>query len=89
MWQEEKRGAAERGGNFLRAPPYPCSACDVELVLQAGEGLLVVAQLAVQGSQLAVSLGLLPSFPAELMGDHQPLLEAHQRLLQITHGPGV
>lgn len=46
MWQEEKRGLLS-GETFVRAAPYPCSACDVELVLQAGEGLLVVAQLAV------------------------------------------
>lgn len=69
--------------------PHPCGACDAQLVLQAGEGLLVVAQLAVQGAQFTVGLGLLAALAAQLVGHHQPLLQAHQRLLQAAHGPAA
>ena len=59
---------------------------DVELVFQTGQGLFVVAQLAVEGAQLAVRLRLAAAL-AQLVGHHQALLEAHQRLLQVPHGP--
>lgn len=56
---------------------------DGELVLQTGDGLLVVAQGGVNVSQFTVRarLGLRV---VELVSHHESLLEAHQGLLQVT-----
>ena len=67
---------------------YPCCVGDVKLVFQTGQGLFIVAQLAVQSAQFPVRVGLAPSVATKLMCYHQPLLKAHQRLLEVTHRPG-